>query len=65
MVTRFEYECMCGHSFSTDTDEAHSVKCPSCGNRIPVLNKKDDNDRLIDATFEILGEGGVIFSGAR
>jgi len=71
MTAGLNYECECGHSFPVDVEEGKSARCPKCGNPIAVSmkeknsSKKDDYDRLIDATFEIMGEGGVIFSGAR
>ena len=65
------YECQCGISFSVDTEANKIVRCPACGNRSvhPITDKgaskRGDFDDLADATFEIMAEGGVFFSGAR
>ena len=65
------YECKCGISFSANTEENKAVRCPACGNLSvhPITDKgsskRGDFDDLADATFEIMAEGGVFFSGAR
>ena len=35
-MSRFDYECDCGHSFSTDQPEGSLVKCYNCGNKVAV-----------------------------
>lgn len=72
MKTLNHYHCSCGKAFSAPTESQDpSAPCPRCGRILsdPVWRKniypEDDPDVVIRATFEVLGQHGVIFSGAR
>jgi hypothetical protein len=54
--------CSCVGSPSGDGNSRTSV-CPHCGKKIP--EPKQFSDSMLDATYEILAEGGAIWSGAR
>ena len=70
-MKRSYYECKCGISFLVDAEENKAVRCTVCGNPNvhPITekgaSKRGDFDDLADATFEIMAEGGIFFSGAR
>ena len=70
-MPRFEYRCECGLAFVTFAQEGESLNCPRCGKPIKVSlserdpEKKKEYDRLVEATYEIMGEGGFSPSGAR
>ena len=70
-MARFEYECECGKSFRTVALEGEIITCPGCGKEIKVsLKQRDpgkerDFDSLVDATHEIMVQGGFAPSGAR
>ena len=70
-MARFEYECECGRSFRTVALEGETLRCPNCGKTIrATLEEKDpikekEFDELVDATCQIMGDGGFAPSGAR
>ena len=70
-MARFEHTCQCGQYFRTVALEGEILKCPNCGKSITVaLEKKDplkekEFDKLVDATCQVMGEGGFTPSGAR
>jgi len=71
IMPRFECRCPCGFVFVTFALEGEQLRCPKCGKSIRVslkdrdLEKKAETDRLVQATYDIMGEGGFSPSGAR
>ena len=70
-MIRFDCECECGRSFSKYAEEGALIECPYCGapKEVHVEEKGEsligECRNLEDATYEIIAEGGVSFSGAR
>jgi hypothetical protein len=70
-VIRFDCECTCRRSFSKYAEEGTWIACPYCGapKEVPFEEKAESSGgeckNLEDATYEIIAEGGVPFSGAR
>lgn len=66
-----EFRCRCDHSFFHDPERCSIVRCPRCGLIVSMYSKQsnssnaDDFESLMEATFDILTEGGFTFSGSR
>lgn len=70
-MDRSYFQCKNGHFFSVEKEMKGAVACPKCGDVVAkrVGDKESPGrknlDKLVDATFEVMGEGGTPTSGAR
>ena len=70
-MDRVYFQCKNGHFFSVEKEMEGAVACPKCGDEVAKrVDEKDSPgkknlDKLVDATFDVMGEGGTPTSGAR
>lgn len=73
-MTQGVYECRCGHTYRMNGTDGRGLRCPACGQMVAFPSKemdptkKEEFEKLVEAIFEIMGEGregGCPFSGAR